>query len=228
VSFTSAIAALVLLAAVCGPAAAGESSQVYKVGLKQVEFTDPNDNARRLALAVFYPAVPGADAAPIELPFFTSLQLYRDAEVAPGKYPLVMFSHGRGSNPLYYAWFAELLASHGYVVAGPYHYRANTYDSTIAYLASKLWQRPKDISLAIDFLLGDTASPSIRTGSALRVILKAASRRFGLAAPRSTPTSTSPSNGAGATISRCLHICASSCRSIRRRRSTSETRASKR
>jgi predicted dienelactone hydrolase len=60
-----------------------------------------------------------------------------------------MFSHGRGSNPLQYAWFVETLASHGYIVAAPYHYRANTYDSTIAYLANKLWQRPLDISFDI-------------------------------------------------------------------------------
>ena len=38
-----------------------------------------------------------------------------------------------------------------------YHYRANTYDQTIAYIANKLWQRPRDISLAIDFLLKDPA-----------------------------------------------------------------------
>jgi len=64
-----------------------------------------------------------------------------------------MFSHGRGSNPLSYAWFAETLASHGYIVAGLYHFRANTYDQTVAYLANKLWQRPRDVSLAIAFFL---------------------------------------------------------------------------
>ena len=35
----------------------------------------------------------------------------------------------------------------GYIVAGLYHYRANTYDQTIAYLSNKIWQRPRDISL---------------------------------------------------------------------------------
>lgn len=66
-----------------------------------------------------------------------------------------MFSHGRGSNGLYYAWFAEFLASHGYIVAALNHYRANTYDSNIAYLANKLWQRPRDVGLTISFLLND-------------------------------------------------------------------------
>ncbi len=68
-----------------------------------------------------------------------------------------MLSHGRGSNPLQYAWFAQALAAHGYIVAAPYHYRANSYDATIAYLANKLWQRPVDISLIITDLLGDPA-----------------------------------------------------------------------
>ena len=33
--------------------------------------------------------------------------------------------------------------------------RANTYGATIAYLANKLWQRPRDIALTISFLLDD-------------------------------------------------------------------------
>src|SRR5262249_8370498 len=49
----------------------------------------------------------------------------------------------------------EYLASHGYIVAMLYHYRANTYDSTVMYTRSKLWQRPRDISLNISGLLND-------------------------------------------------------------------------
>jgi predicted dienelactone hydrolase len=91
------------------------------------------------------------------MPFFANLTLYKDAEPAfdNSKRPLVMFSHGRGSNGLYYAWFGEFLASRGYIVAALNHYRANTYDATIPYLANKLWQRPRDIALTISFLLDD-------------------------------------------------------------------------
>jgi predicted dienelactone hydrolase len=71
------------------------------------------------------------------------------------KRPLIMFSHGAGSNGLYYAWFGEYLASRGYLVALLYHYRANTYDATVMYTRSKLWQRPRDISLDITNLLQD-------------------------------------------------------------------------
>ena len=130
----------------------------FPVGIRELEYIDPHEGGRHLTLSVFYPAaIRERPAAPFVMPFFTKLNLYKDAEPAFGtsKHALVMFSHGRGSNGLYYAWFAEFLAAHGYIVAALNHYRANTYDSTIAYLANKLWQRPRDIGLSISFLLND-------------------------------------------------------------------------
>jgi predicted dienelactone hydrolase len=128
------------------------------VGIRELEYIDPHEGGRHLTLNVFYPAAIRERPAPaFVMPFFTKLNLYKDAEPAFGgsKHPLVMFSHGRGSNGLYYAWFAEFLAARGYIVAALNHYRANTYDSTIAYLANKLWQRPRDVGLSISFLLND-------------------------------------------------------------------------
>jgi len=140
----------------CTSPAFAEGSQAnpaHPVGFRQIEFVD---GPRHLALAMFYPGeLPDTSATPFAMPFFTNLRLYKDAPLADGRHPLVMLSHGRGSNPLSYAWFAETLASHGYIVAGLYHFRANTYDQTIAYLANKLWQRPRDVSLAVSFLLND-------------------------------------------------------------------------
>jgi predicted dienelactone hydrolase len=133
-------------------------AQGTPVGMQQLEFVDAQDGGRHLALTVFYPAaLRDRSAARFVMPFFANLELHKDAEAAfdGTTRPLVMFSHGRGSNGLYYAWFAEALASRGYIVAALNHYRANTYDSTIAYLANKLWQRPRDVSLSISFLLND-------------------------------------------------------------------------
>src|SRR3954467_10691964 len=130
------------------PPAAG-----HPVGIRQLEFLDQD---RHLALAVFYPAVVRDRAAvPFVMPFFDKLKSYRDVELASegAPFPLVVFSHGRGSNGLYYAWFGEFLASRGYIVAALTHYRANTYDSTPAYLANKLWQRPPLHPPAIRLLL---------------------------------------------------------------------------
>jgi len=154
------IVALFAMAAlsIAGALSAAEPDRLYPVGIEQIEFADAHYGPRTLSMAVFYPAVIDEDSAkPFAMPFFTKLTLYKDAEFAfdGEKRPLVMLSHGRGSTGLSYAWFAQTLASHGYIVAAPYHWRANSYDSTVAYLANKLWQRPVDISLDIDFLLSD-------------------------------------------------------------------------
>jgi predicted dienelactone hydrolase len=83
-------------------------------------------------------------ATPYHMLFFTNLHLYLNAPevVDTRKHPLIMFSHGAGSNGLYYAWFGEYLAPRGYLVVMLYHYRANTYDSSVMYVRSKLRQRP--------------------------------------------------------------------------------------
>src|SRR5258707_1560440 len=87
----------------------------------------------------------------------SNLHLNVDAPVVADtqKRPLIMFSHGAGSNGLYYAWFGEYLAARGYLVAMLYHYRANTYDQTVMYTRSNLWQRPRDITLDLTNLLQD-------------------------------------------------------------------------
>jgi predicted dienelactone hydrolase len=133
-----------------------EIAGVYPVGMKQMEYIDPADG-RHLAFALFYPAAPADGAALNHMRFFTNLHLYVDAPVVADtrKRPLVMFSHGAGSNGLYYAWFGEYLAARGYLVAMLYHYRANTYDATLMYTRSKLWQRPRDVTLDITNLLQD-------------------------------------------------------------------------
>jgi predicted dienelactone hydrolase len=153
-------AAVARLSALCALLAypSATLAQGTPVGMQQLEFVDAQDGGRHLALTVFYPAaLRDRSAARFVMPFFANIELYKDAEAAfdGTTRPLVMFSHGRGSNGLYYAWFAEALASRGYIVAALNHYRANTYDSTIAYLANKLWQRPRDVSLSISFLLND-------------------------------------------------------------------------
>jgi predicted dienelactone hydrolase len=134
-----------------------QSDAAHPVGIKQLEYIDRH-GWRHLAVAMFYPAkIRAPPTKPFVMPFFANLHIYQDAEAAfaSAKHPLVMFSHGRGSNGLSYAWFAEYLAAHGYIVAALNHYRANTYDSTIAYLANRLWQRPVDVSLVINSLLSD-------------------------------------------------------------------------
>jgi predicted dienelactone hydrolase len=159
-AFACAIATALLTSCAADGDAQSAPDVTYTVGLRQVEFVDrsPAEGERHLTMNVFYPAEPaGAGAEPFTMPFFTGLTFYLDLPPHQDgqRHPLILFSHGRGSNGLYYAWFAQELASRGFVVAALDHYRANTYDATIAYLANKLWQRPRDLSLAANFLVGD-------------------------------------------------------------------------
>lgn len=131
---------------------AQNQAKLEAVGLRRISF---GDGDRTLALSMFYPARTDSTAEPFVFPFSINVRVLRDAPVLAGtRRPLILFSHGRGSNGLLYAWFAEHLAARGFVVAAIDHYRANSYDSTIAYLANRLWQRPLDLSAAISFLLG--------------------------------------------------------------------------
>ena len=113
-----------------GPRIQG-SLGLYSVGMKQMEYVDPSRRPASKILRCFIPPHPDNSAPPYHMLFFTNLHLYLDApEVADTlKHPLIMFSHGAGSNGLYYAWFGEYLAPRGYLVAMLSHYRANTYRS---------------------------------------------------------------------------------------------------
>jgi predicted dienelactone hydrolase len=145
--------AAVALMIVAGLAYGQDRERLEAVGLRRIAFVDGD---RTLALSLFYPARGDSAAQPFVFPFSINVRVLADAPPLEGtRRPLILFSHGRGSNGLLYAWFAEHLATRGFIVAAIDHYRANSYDSTIAYLANRLWQRPVDLSLAISFLLGD-------------------------------------------------------------------------
>lgn len=140
---------------------------LYPVGMRQVEFLDPAEGGRALNMMMIYPAAPAAGAVPFKIFLAANLHLYKDAPIVSDgvKRPLVVFSHGAGGNGSVYAWFGEYLAARGYVVAMVYHYRANTYDSSALYVRNRIWQRPRDISLDISYLLADTVwGPHIDPG----------------------------------------------------------------
>ena len=129
----------------------------YPVGMTQIEYSDPTQSDRPLNYMLIYPAAPDIAATPFKVFLSTKLRLYKDAPIVSDglKHPLVVFSHGAGGNGSGYAWFGQYLASHGYLVAMVYHYRANTFDSSALYVRNRLWQRPRDVSLDITHLLAD-------------------------------------------------------------------------
>src|SRR5262249_24340362 len=51
------------------------------VGIREIEYIDPHDGGRHLALSVFYPAAIRERPAPaFAMPFFTKLNLYKDTQ----------------------------------------------------------------------------------------------------------------------------------------------------
>ncbi|HTW29092.1 MAG TPA: hypothetical protein VME92_18335, partial [Acetobacteraceae bacterium] len=146
-----AVATLALLLA----ATRARAATPYAAGVRIVEYTAPDH--RTLSMAVFYPARADANAAPLTLPFTTHVALLSAPPIADDhvRHPLIMLSHGRGSDPWQYAWLAQIFAAQGTIVAGAFHFRANSYDRDIAHLANLIWQRPVDLSLDITHLLTD-------------------------------------------------------------------------
>ena len=96
----------------------------------------------------------------------------RDAAARPGRFPLVLFSHGFGGHRRQSTFLCTHLASHGYLVAAMDHVGNTTQDvlgslmalpgggpapDPVALLAAATDYRPSDVSLVLDRLLDGSA-----------------------------------------------------------------------
>ncbi len=160
---------LVLGAIGTTPAAASHESKTspattgaYAVGRTTFDVVDPARGGRTIRVDVWYPSRPadvvGKAKSPIDL-FVAqtpSPLAYDNPAVAPGRFPLVVFSHGSGGIR-YQSWFLmEHLASHGFIVAAPDHtgntaIDAITGSSTPFEVTAR--NRPLDVSLVITRML---------------------------------------------------------------------------
>ena len=133
-------------------------SNTYPVGMTHIEYFDSERENRPMVMEVFYPAAAKGKASDLfVLPLFKGFEIYKNAKIAFNgqKYPLILLSHGRVGNRFNFLWLADFLASHGYIVASMDHYFANTYYLSFEYAGSKIWQRPRDFSANITYLLND-------------------------------------------------------------------------
>ncbi len=144
----TALRALFLLC-LTSPAFAAESP----IGFQTTTLPDAK-NHRPLELTVWYPAA--ATSAEPELiadnAVFTGALAVRNAPAASGEHPLVLLSHGYGGNWGKQAWLASALAHQGFIVAAVNHPGTTTKDRS-PQAAAQLWQRPADLSRAIDAVL---------------------------------------------------------------------------
>ena len=88
----------------------------------------------------------------------TETPSFRDVARAPGRFPLVLFSHGNGGIRFQSFFFAAHLASHGFIVATPDHHGNTFVDAALGIVdPASATNRPLDMSFLIDqFLAFDT------------------------------------------------------------------------
>jgi len=147
------------------------SSQTQvKVGMVTRNFVDEKrknwqrTGPRPLRTAVWYPAAATATkeetifgGAPQEQ-VFVPVTVSPGAEISrtPGKYPLVLMSHGTGGSALMMMWLGHYLASRGYIVAAVNHHGNTASEKERAAQGFLLyWERARDLSAVLDKLLSD-------------------------------------------------------------------------
>ncbi len=130
------------------------SAIVSGVGFTQVTLTDePN---RPLNTVIWYPARDASDKTIIgDNPAFIGKQVIKDADIQSGTFPVILLSHGYRGNWRNQNWLATKLASKGYIVAAADHPGTTSFDHSPKQ-AAKWWERPRDVSRILDYLLSET------------------------------------------------------------------------
>ena len=123
----------------------------YNVGQATIELMDQK-RQRPIKTEIWYPT---SDTTKLNITKEYPFKLpptSNGAEITSGKFPLIMLSHGTGGNRISQMWLACELAAIGYFVASVNHF-GNTLDNKIPENFVKVWDRPLDVSFAIDNLL---------------------------------------------------------------------------
>lgn len=169
-----------------GPSAAPPPAEMgpYAVGVRTIDFVDTSrttpgsSEPRRLRTEIWYPAAESARGRveryvlhdylspsqqaeiPAEALGALETAAQRDAPIrASGeKFPVVLFSHGKGGIRMQSTFFTVFLASHGFVVVAPDHegdtlrHLLDEGDIVISPTTDSFFDRPLDMSFVLDRL----------------------------------------------------------------------------
>jgi predicted dienelactone hydrolase len=137
----------------------------FPIGVRTLQLEDESrlnvdgDAARPVVLEVYYPSTEAAVAGlPGDIASVIGIEIVetpaiRDVAVAPGQFPIVLFSHGNGGVRFQSFFFAAHLASHGFVVASPDHHGNTLLDGIVGVDdPDSATNRPLDMSFVIDQL----------------------------------------------------------------------------
>jgi len=137
------------------PFADPQKSGNYAVGRRTFTVTDPT-RQRTLTVDAWYPApLASAKGKPLSryevVPGlgYPSHMAYDDLPAAAGRYPIVLFSHGKPTIRFQSSFLMEALASYGFVVLAPDHPGSTGLNDYLP-VSTDLIERSKDLSFLLD------------------------------------------------------------------------------
>ena len=123
-------------------------------GMRDLSIDAPH-HGRPLTGAVYYPSAGGVTPETYaENPVFIGVPVIKGAEVAQGKHPLVLLSHGMGGHIRSLAWLSTALAERGTIVVAVNHPNSTFGDMDLV-TGLQHWTRTQDMKLALDTVLAD-------------------------------------------------------------------------
>ena len=132
---------------------AGSRASTEAVGVTTFSWQDTS-RSRPVIVECWYPT-DGLTPAPLsQEEIWLHPKEARDAliKASSTRRPLVVMSHGYGGERRDRSWLAAFLVKKGFIVASVDHY-GNTRETLNQTATVKFWERPEDVSFAIDHLL---------------------------------------------------------------------------
>ena len=136
------------------------------VGRRTVQLVDHTRQGRALTVDLWYPATAEGETVsshyePIPGISFAAANAFEGAAVAPGRFPLILLSHGRTGMRFAYAMLSEALAARGAIVVAPDHagdVMTDWLGGTFVDDRTNEVNRVADARFLLDVLLGDDTS----------------------------------------------------------------------
>lgn len=134
----------------------GSSLLADSLGVKTLEWEDASRGNRRVRVELWYPTEEKTPVESVQESVWLHPEEIRDAKILSSKkkFPLLLMSHGHGGDRRERTWLADALAKKGCVVASVEHF-GDTWDTFDPLTSTKFWERPKDVSFALDCLEKD-------------------------------------------------------------------------
>ncbi len=115
---------------------------------------DAPHHSGALEMAVMYPSESGTSRPFGENAVFYGVPVHDYSKIVPGKYPVIVMSHGWGGNFGRMGWLTSALAEKGAIVIAVNHPNSTTGDLNKD-SALKHWTRAQDLTLALSHVLKD-------------------------------------------------------------------------